>query len=240
MSSEKKNLWIILIIAAFIVGIGGGILLGSLLKGNSGSGKGMISLYPPAGAQAKGKWLAKIDNYVITQSEFDAILAQIPEEQMAMYGDPAMVKKMLFNQLIDQYVILIEAKKSNVLEDEKTKSTLSAALRQAVYQIYMEKQVKDPSKFTISKVEEEQLYKQYGPTLRERGLNATQIREYLQQEGQKKKFQDWMQQVVNEARDQYKIQKNTELLNKQGLGDAPQGFGMPQGGPQGGMLAPQE
>lgn len=217
MSSENKNLWIILIAAAFIVGLGAGFLVRSLTGGSAKTDG--ISLYPPTAAQARGPWLAKIDNYVITKEDFDLLMSQIPQEQLAMYGSPDDVKRYVFNQLIDQYVILIEAQKSGVLNDKNTRYMLAAALRQAVYQVYLEQQVKDPSIFAPSKLEEEQVYKQYGPMLRQQGKSATEIREIIQQEVQKQKFQVWMKQFVTEARDKYKIEKNAKMLESSGMAE---------------------
>ncbi len=227
MSNENKNLWIILIIAAFVVGLGGGFGIKALMGGSSSKGDS-ISLYPPTVAQARGQWLAKIDNYVITKEDFDLLMAQIPQEQLAAYGSPDDVKRYVFNQLIDQYVILIEAQRSGVLNDKKTRYMLSAALRQAIYQVYLEQQVKDPSIFAPSKLEEEQVYKQYGAMLRQQGKSATEIRDIIQQEVQKQKFQVWMKQFVTEARDKYKIEKNASVLDKAGLTEKPNsGYSFP-------------
>ena len=218
--NENKGMWIGIIIAAFIVGGFAGFGL-SLLGTKPLSSKGTISLYPPTVSQAHGQWLAKIDNYVITKSEFDEgisfLISQMPESQKAQIKDPATLKKLYFDTLINQYIVTIEALKKGILDKKDTRLLLTAAIRQAVYQVYLNQQVTDPSSFTPTEIELNQAYQQYGAQMRKMGYPASQIKGILKQQLSQQKLKRWEQQFVAAARDQYKIEKNEKLLSKEGI-----------------------
>lgn len=233
---EKKENTMILA-GALVLGllIGGGIMF--FVKGG---GNGSVNLYPTTSAQVGGDWLVKIDDYAIGKNEFDTgfkmAMNLYPEQQKAAYPE-GFWKQQYLDNLISQYVITLQAMKSGKFEQKEPKIYLQAAIRQAVYQIYLLQNIpQDNSGFAPSNDEISQYVAQNSTQMDRMGLNSEQRKMYAVQDLKNRKMKMWEAQFVERTKENFKIQRNDALLQKEGVGMIPQqqnpAFGLPNGGAQ--------
>ncbi len=215
MDEKKLNLWMFLVIS-FIVGIviGGGLVF--ILKGGS-TGADSVSLYPP---KSGSDWLIKIDDYVITKSEYEEgfkyFLNQIPEAQRANL--PPDTKKLYFDNLLSQYIITIKALNEGLAKSKEGQLLLKTAIRQAVYQIYISKNLPaDKSAFYPSKIEIDDYYLKNKAQFDRMGLKTDQIKQYATQELSQQKMQLWVQGFVAQMKENFKVLRNNDLLQQEGI-----------------------
>lgn len=221
MGEKKLDFWLF-VAGAFVVGLlaGGGILL--LTQGGGPVGKGVISLYPTKASAAGNDWLVKIDDYAITKAEFEEgykyFLAQVPEAQRASLPDESVIKRQYFENLIAQYVIDIKALNDGIHKSPEGELLLKTALRQAIYQIYLQKNLpQDKSGFMPSKVEIDQYYMQNKAQFDKLGMKADQIKQYAIQEISQRKMQEWVATFIATKKESFKVQRNESLIQKDGL-----------------------
>lgn len=224
--SEKNNTNWLFISLALVVGIiiGGGATY--LLKSGSGSsGKaGSVNVYP---SKANGsEWLVKIDDYVITKPEFEDglryFMAQIPEQQRANLPNEAYIKKQYLDSLIGQYVIVLKAANDGSLNTKESQFIMSAAVRQAIYNFYLQKFIpQDKSAFIPSQAEINQYYNQNKAQFDRMGASADQIKQYAINDLGQRKLQLWVSDFIEQAKESYKIQRNTDVLQKEGITASP-------------------
>lgn len=203
-----------------------GIVLGGLvvllLKGNGGFVAGGINPYPPKASEVGGDWLAKIDDYAISKNDFDEgykyFISQIPEAQRSKLPDESVIKKQYFDNLVGQYVITIKALNEGIANSKDGQMLLKTALRQAVYQIYLNKNMpQDPAVFMPSKMEIDQFNQQYMGQFDKLGYSAEQRRQAAIQQLSQTKMQQWAAEFVTQTKENYKVQRNNDLLNKEGF-----------------------
>ncbi len=229
---DKKNLMWSFVIGALIIGIlvGGGVSY-LLLKTVKSGGTDSVSFLPEKLNSGLSDWLVKIDDYMITKSEFQAdyqyFISQIPDSQKASLPSENALKKQFLDNMIGQYVIVIKALNDGTVQSKEGQLLLKTALRQAVYQIYLQKYIpQDKSSFLPSKIELDQIYKKYEDQFKKSGMNEQQRKNYMDQvitpQLSQQKLQSWVADFVNVAKESYKIKRNEDLILKEGITAAPQ------------------
>lgn len=207
--------------------IGGlGVFFVSLALGNTPNTRNneALQLYPPTSSEVKSDWLVKIDNYAIPQKEFQELYAytiQTLEKQGRDLSQmpESTIKAQLLESLIGQYAIVIQALKDGVVSEKNSRNLLKMQLDQAIQQLYLQKLMPtDRSQFIPSKVEISQFYEQNKSELAKRGYSAKQIKELATKELFNRKTQAWIQKTVEEIKEKYKIERNSNLIQKLGIG----------------------
>jgi RPA family protein len=222
---KQKTIMIIIIIAAFIVGAGAGFATGFFVKPNQISQSGMVSLYPSSASEVGNEWLVKIDDYAISKKEFEegfeyfmSQLKQMAAQQGMPEPSEEQYKTMYLDNLISQYVLVIQALKEETFADKENELLLKLAIRDAIYKVYLNKYLpEDEAVFQPSRVELNQAFNQYRDQFAQMGWSSEQIRQYLTQQLAQQKMQIWMQNLVNQTKERYKIERNRELLEKKGI-----------------------
>ena len=166
-------------------------------------------------------WIIKIENYNISQKEYDSgykyFMSQIPEGQKPMV-DEKTLKKQYLNNLLIQYVVLIQAMQDDLFGSDDASLVLRSAIRQAVYQIYLNKALpKDKDRFNPTEEEINKYYTQNKDRFYQMGLNADQIRQYATQELSQQKIQLWVAEYLEKLKENYRIKRNSDALKSEGL-----------------------
>jgi hypothetical protein len=232
MNEKNVNLWMMLA-GAFVVGLlaGGGVIFA--VKGASAVG---VDLYP---SKAAGDWIVKIDDYTVGKAEFDEgykmFMDQIPAAQKMNLPPENEIKAQYVESLIGQYALLVKLLNERWVQTKEGK----LLLRQALYQIYLQKEAaKNQEAFVPSKPQIDRFYQQYKSQFDKSGLGAEQIRQQIVQTLGQQNMQVWALQYVKEIRENYKIQRNTTLMEKEGISAAPSpqlggsGMTLPQATPK--------
>jgi hypothetical protein len=215
--AKIKESWQIYAITLMIgIVLGGAVIFA--VKG-SGFSAGGINPYPQKSSEVGGDWLVKIDDYAISKAEFDnglqIYLSQLPAEYR---GRENLFKKEYFDSLIGQYVITIKALNDGFLNDKENQLLIKTALRSVIQNYFIQKNApKDPSAFMPSKLEIDQFNVQYSSQFDKLGYSADQRRQAAVQELQKRNFQKWAVDYMNQVKENYKIQRNNDELNKLGI-----------------------
>ena len=100
------------------------------------------------------KILAQVDDRVITESEIDAALKQLPQEQ-AMYFNTPEGRAQLLEQLVNFEVFLKYAKENNIEEEEEYKTQLKRVQEEILVQYVYSKLMREAT------VEENELEEYY-------------------------------------------------------------------------------
>ena len=100
------------------------------------------------------KILAQVDDRVITESEIDAALKQLPQEQ-AMYFNTPEGRAQLLEQLVNFEVFLKYAKENNIEEEEEFKTQLKRVQEEILVQYVYSKLMREAT------VEENELEEYY-------------------------------------------------------------------------------
>ncbi len=166
-------------------------------------------------------WIIKIENFNISQKEYDEgyqyFMSQIPEGQKPMV-DEKTIKKQYLNNLLIQYVVLIQAMQDDLFGSDDTSIVLRSAIRQAVYQIYLNRALpKDKQRFNPTEEEINKYYTQNKDRFYQMGLNADQIRQYATQELSQQKIQLWVAEYLEKLKENYRIKRNSDVLKTEGL-----------------------
>jgi len=214
----NSNIWLYVVLG-FIAGIliGGGITLA--LRGGSTPGD-TISLYPPKSSAVGNDWLIKIDDYAVTKSEFEEgykyFMSQIPEQQRASL--PPDTKRLFFENLLSQYIINLKALKEGLPKTREGQLLLRTAIRQAIYQIYLTKNIpQDKSIFMPSQIEINDYYMRNKAQFDKLGMKSDQIKQYAIQELSQQKMQMWVQGFVAQAKESFKVERNNDQLEQVGI-----------------------
>lgn len=104
-------------------------------------------------AEEKGKILAKVDKFEISQSELDQRLESLPPQLQARFQSN---KAQFLNELINQKLLLSEASKQKIDQDEKLISVLEQLKSELMVQRLVEKEILE--KVNVSDQEAEQYY----------------------------------------------------------------------------------
>ncbi len=166
-------------------------------------------------------WIVKIESNVIGKEEFDNgfqyLLSQVPENQKATVDEKTM-KKQYLNGVLMQNIVLMQAMEDDLFSSDDANIVLKSALRQTIYQIYLNKALpKDKQRFTPTDDEINKYYEQNKERLLQMGLNADQIKQYASQELSQQKIQVWVQEYLEKLKENYRIKRNQDAMKKEGL-----------------------
>jgi len=222
MSAKNNLLWLWLGIS-FVVGLvvgGGGIYF---VTGGMAAKTGYVSVYPPKASSVGNDWLVKLDGYAIRKSEFETgykfYLSQIPEAQRVNINEAAL-KYQFLESLQAQYILTLKAIESGVLNTEEANFYVSYSLRDSIYKFYLNNSLpKDKNVFLPTKVQIEEYYRMYRPQFEKMGMKAEQIKKYAEQDIYNLNLQKWVMQFINSKKEEFKIEKNKENLDKIGISD---------------------
>lgn len=166
-------------------------------------------------------WIIKVDDTVLSQKDLEVgyqlFLNQLPDKDKSVSGDPT-VKKQFLKNLILQDVVVLEAMQDGFFESEEDMAILKSVIRQAIYQLYLNRIIpKDQLQFMPSREEVNSYYELNKDRYAQMGLSADQIRQYIASELSQKKLQLWVTDYLDKAKEKYRIKRNAEVLKKQGL-----------------------
>jgi len=210
-----------------IIGVGIGVIIGifimfiiSLLtKGTIANNTVSIAL--PEISKLTDDYLAKVENFGIALGDFtnayDQVKENLPLEQLAqLKANEASFKAEILETMINQYVVVATAIEEGFLEDKENIRLFKNAAQQALFQLYVAKNMpENTNAFIPSKPEIDQAYTQFGNELRARGLNAQQSKEILVGQIAKQKQQRWMIDFITKIKEGYRIERNDKLLEKE-------------------------
>lgn len=94
---------------------------------------------PGSAIPSGGDALARLDDSVVTQKHFEAVLSRFPPEQVAALSGPA--KAELLQQLAIEQALYEQAIASGIYEDPAVKVQLAIATRQALAEAYLRDKV---------------------------------------------------------------------------------------------------
>lgn len=244
MAKDNKSvLMIVLIIAGLLLGGGLGFIIarstGSSTDGSSvaSSGSGntkkqpSINLYPSTLDEVGDDWIVTIDDYAFRFTDFEEsyelMESQISQLIVQYYGiapNESQMKEVYLEQIIPSYVLAIKALDEGVMEDEETVELLKNAIIQSLGTIYLEDILpEDEDYFTPTNLEIEEYYSLYKDQLLEYknayGLTAAELKELVSAQVQQQKLQIWQEEIVQEAKEEYKVKKNSDKLEALGITD---------------------
>ncbi len=208
---------------SFLIGlvIGGAIIFFTYGKKASAN----ISLYPPKSSQVGSEWLVKIDGYAISKKDFDEaykyLISQIPEQQRINLPNESLIKYQVLETLISQYVLVVKALNSGIYNSEENKMLINYAVRESIYKVYLNSAIKDPAVFKPTKAQIEEFYVQNKDQFEKLGWKADQIKMYAEQQIYNKNLQEWMAKFVTSTKEEFKIEKNSNLMEKLGIPSTP-------------------
>lgn len=174
--------------------------------------------------QFSGEWVAKIEGETITIDELNSMyyaqhkhLLNITKEEIDKFStDPDVVKRMptlnkqfYLDELIKQRLIYNKAVKDGILDDTEIQSVIQIAREGAVVQAYVKEKFKDDIK--ISDEEVEALYAKER-NRRYKGVPIDQAERHIKQYLFSRKMQAKLIQLVENLREQSRIEKNEEAL----------------------------
>lgn len=176
--------------------------------------------------QFSGEWVAKIEGETITIDELNSMyyaqhkhLLNITKEEVDKFSsDPDIIKRMptlnkqfYLDELIKQRLIYNKAVKDGILDDKEIQSVIQIAKEGAVVQAYVKEKFKDDIK--ISDEEVEAIYAKER-NKRYKGVPIDQAERHIKQYLFSRKLQAKLIQLVENLREQSRIEKNEDALKK--------------------------
>ena len=217
----KKNM-IIAAGAGLIVGVLGSSLFFMTTKVATG-GVDTFSLALPEIKELDKDHLAKIENYGISVEDYtnayDQIKKSLPPEQLAgVMANESMARAEILETMINQFAVVATAIEEGFLEDEENIRLFRNAAHQALFQLYVAKNLpEDPNQFVASQPEIDQAYTQYGAEFRARGMNAQQSKDFIIAQVAQQKRQRWIIDFVSKIKEGFRIERNDDLLKEQNI-----------------------
>ena len=214
------------IIMGAAVGLAVGViitLVGTLFAKQTSSGKAEFSLALPTITKLDKDYLAKIEDFGIALADFtnafDQVKKNLPPEQLAQVSaNEAGAKAEILETMINQYAVVATAIEEGFLEDEENMRLFRNATQQALFQLYVAKNMPEGgNEFSASQPEIDQAYAQYGAEFRARGLNAQQSKDYIVSQIAQQKRQRWMIDFVSKIKEGFRIERNDDLLKEQNI-----------------------
>jgi hypothetical protein len=176
--------------------------------------------------QFSGEWVAKIEGETITLDELNNMyyaqhkhLLNITKEEVDKFStDPDLIKRMptlnkqfYLDELIKQRLIYNKAVKEGMLDNKEIQSVIQIAKEGAVVQAYVKERFKDDIK--ISDEEVEALYARER-NRRYKGVPIDQAERHIKQYLFSRKMQSKLIALVENLKEQSRIEKNEEALRK--------------------------
>ncbi|MEO1784090.1 SurA N-terminal domain-containing protein [Thermodesulfobium sp. 4217-1] len=150
---------------------------------------------------ADDKVLATVDGTNITQSQFDAFLNSLPANVDKTNPD---VKTAVLNNLIDDVVLLNEAKKEGLESDPKVIQAIDNAKNQILVSFLLQKQLAGQS-FDITDADVTNFYNQNSDKFKDKNGNLVPI----------DKVKDYIKQYLKNQKEQQAAQTYVDSLKKQ-------------------------
>ncbi len=198
-------------------------LVGTLFVKQTSAGKAEFSLALPTITKLDKDYLAKIEDFGIALADFtnafDQVKKNLPPEQLVQISaNEAGAKAEILETMINQYAVVATAIEEGFLEDEENMRLFRNAAQQALFQLYVAKNMPEGgNEFTASQPEIDQAYAQYGAEFRARGLNAQQSKDYIVSQIAQQKRQRWMIDFVSKIKEGFRIERNDDLLKEQNI-----------------------
>jgi hypothetical protein len=176
--------------------------------------------------QFSGEWIAKIEGEPITLDELNTLyyaqhkhLFNITREEIDKFSkDPELIKRMptlnkqfYLDELIKQKLIYNKAMKDNILDKKEMQAIIQIATEGAIVQAYIKEKFKDDIKVTDEEVED--LYAKER-NKRYKGVPIDQAERHIRQYLMSRKMQTKLIELVENLREQSRIEKNEDVLKK--------------------------
>lgn len=199
---RKKTVFI-----AFILGLSAGLLI-------------------TCGNNYSGEWVAKIDGDSVTSEELNTLyyaqhrhLLNITKDEIDRYSKepdklrqlPTLNKKLFLEELIKQRLVYNKAVKDGFLKNQELQAIIQIAKEGAVVQSYIKDKFKDELKITPEEIESEYIRnrnKLY------QAVPIDQAENHIKQKLMMQKLQRSTMEFVENLKEQSRIEKNNEELNK--------------------------
>ncbi|SNR68527.1 hypothetical protein [Desulfurobacterium atlanticum] len=158
-----------------------------------------------APAIAKPKVLAKVDNVVITSEDLNALLETLPPQYDK--NDPK-IKKELLNYLIEQEILVQEAKKRGIDKDPEVKRQIDNAVKQILATALLNKNISQ-KEFEVTDKELKGYYEKRKNELK--GMDGKpvpfdQIKAFLKAQLIKEKQQKAVEKYINSIKKNHKVE----------------------------------
>ncbi len=155
-------------------------------------------------AMAKTKIIAKVNNVTITQQDLDNLLDSLPPQYDK--NDPKL-KKELIKFLIDQEILVQEARKEGIDKDPKVKKQIENAIKQILATALLNKKI-PKSKIKVTDKEVKAFYEKHKSEFK--GLNGkpvpfNQIKNFLEAQLIKQKQQQAVEEYINSIKKNYNV-----------------------------------
>ncbi len=185
----------------------------------------MLLLITACGNGFSGEWVAKINGETITDEELDNYyyaqhksMMNLSKEEIdklaanpsATAQNPLLNKQEFLEQMIRQQLVYQEAVDAGALKDDEVKALIDMTKQSVVMGWYVKDKFKDD--IEISQDEIEQVYARQRS--RFQGVPIEQAEMYIKQNIYQQKMQMKLREMVENLREESKIEKNTELLRK--------------------------
>ena len=172
-----------------------------------------------------GEWVAKIDGNTITTEELDTFyyaqqksLYNLPKEKIdELASDPAHVaknptlnKQEFLEQLIRQRLVFDKAVDDGILKQKEVDALVEMAKEAVVVGYFVREKFKSEIEPTEKEIEEAYVQQR----ARFQGVPVEQAELYVKQQIQQQKLQVKIRELVENLRDEKKIEKNLEALKK--------------------------
>ena len=185
----------------------------------------MLLLITACNGAFSGEWVAKINGETITQEELDNYyyaqhksMMNLSKEEIdklatnpsATAQNPLLNKQEFLEQMIRQQLVYQEAVDAGALKNDEVEALIDMTRQSVVMGWYVKDKFKDD--IDISQDEIEQVYARQRS--RFQGVPIEQAEMYIKQNIHQQKMQMKLREMVENLREESKIEKNTELLRK--------------------------
>ncbi|WP_456459873.1 hypothetical protein [Desulfurobacterium sp.] len=154
---------------------------------------------------AKSKIIAKVDNVEITQQDLNDLLKTLPAQYDK--NDPK-IRKELIKFLVDQEILVQEAKKEGIDKDPKVKKQIDDAIKQILATALLNKKI-PADKIKVTGKELKAFYEKHKNELK--GLDGkpvpfNQIKAFLKAQLIKQKEQQAVEEYINSIKKNHKVE----------------------------------
>ena len=173
-----------------------------------------------------GEWVAKINGDTITKEELNSYyyaqhknmlnlskeeIDRLASDPSATARNPLLNKQEFLEQMIRQQLVYQEAVDAGALDDEEVEALIDMTKQSVVMGWYVKDKFKD--KIDISQEEIEQVYAQQRS--RFQGVPIEQAELFIKQNIYQQKMQMKLREMIENLREESKIEKNVEVLRKE-------------------------